>query len=199
MLKCWEEYLVQRYSINAIWMWEQIMSFEILSIWGLLNSLFISLSSSMGSTIFRIKKNLSKTRKIHHDLTSTTCPTHWPHRPSVQLLRKLDNFLVSELSHTLLSACNGPHPRGWCLLILQETYLPQRDVWPSASKKFSTIILAFHISSGNSLVVQWLGLSTFTAGALVQSLVGKLRSPLGEGPPQKGGLSFTFRKVNHNL
>ena len=30
--------------------------------------------------------------------------------------------------------------------------------------------------TGNSLVVQWLGLGTFTAGARVQSLVGKLRS-----------------------
>ena len=29
---------------------------------------------------------------------------------------------------------------------------------------------------GNSLVVQWLGFGTFTAGALVQSLVGELRS-----------------------
>ena len=30
--------------------------------------------------------------------------------------------------------------------------------------------------SGNSLVVQWLGLGAFTAGAQVQSLAGELRS-----------------------
>ena len=41
---------------------------------------------------------------------------------------------------------------------------------------------------GNSLVVQWLGLSTFTAVVRVQSPVGKLRSckPCGVAtPPQK--------------
>ena len=38
---------------------------------------------------------------------------------------------------------------------------------------------------GNSLVVQWLGLSTFTAGAQVQSLVGELRSCKPHGVAKK--------------
>ena len=38
---------------------------------------------------------------------------------------------------------------------------------------------------GNSLAVQWLGVSTFTAGAQVQSLVGELRFPQAPGHGQK--------------
>ena len=38
---------------------------------------------------------------------------------------------------------------------------------------------------GNSLVVQWLRLGTFTAGALVQSLVGELRSHKLHGVAEK--------------
>ena len=39
---------------------------------------------------------------------------------------------------------------------------------------------------GNSLVVQWLGLGTFIAGAQVQSLVGELRSHKSCGVAKKG-------------
>ena len=42
---------------------------------------------------------------------------------------------------------------------------------------------------GNSLAVQWLGLGAFTAGAQVQSLVGKLRSckPCGMAKKKRNG------------
>ena len=42
---------------------------------------------------------------------------------------------------------------------------------------------------GNSLVVQWLGLYAFTAQAIVQSLVGELKShkPRGEAKKKREG------------
>ena len=45
---------------------------------------------------------------------------------------------------------------------------------------------------GNSLVVQWLGLNTFTAAAQVQSLVGDLRShmPCDTAKKEKKRLQF---------
>ena len=47
-------------------------------------------------------------------------------------------------------------------------------------------------TQGNSLVVPWLGLSTFTALAWVQSLVGELRSH-SHGPKKRQKLMpFTF-------
>ena len=39
-----------------------------------------------------------------------------------------------------------------------------------------TFFVKFFLKRGNSLAVQWLGLSTFTAMAQVQSLVGEVRS-----------------------
>ena len=58
-------------------------------------------------------------------------------------------------------------------------------------KKFPPLIsLSFSVCSGNSLVVWQLGLSAFIAGALVQSLVGKLRSSLVEGPPKRRAVLY---------
>ena len=47
------------------------------------------------------------------------------------------------------------------------------------SKSFKTL------SFGNSLVVQWLGFSVFTAAAQVQSLVGELRFCKPHGQKKK--------------
>ena len=45
---------------------------------------------------------------------------------------------------------------------------------------------------GNSLAVQWLGLSAFTAGAQVQSLMGELRSRKPHGVAKKKKISLLF-------
>ena len=45
---------------------------------------------------------------------------------------------------------------------------------------------SFKVRLGTSLAVQWLGLRAFTAWALVQSLVGELRSHKPRGTAKEG-------------
>ena len=58
-----------------------------------------------------------------------------------------------------------------------------------------------HLQTGNSLVVQWLGLCAFTARAQVQSLVRELRShkPLGAAKKKEKIYKLNMKCKTHNI
>ena len=79
-----------------------------------------------------------------------------------------------------------PSPRNWtCVSCIDWRILYH---WTTKEAQIN-YILQFKKKSGleNSLVVQWLGLHASTAGAQIQSLVGKLRSHKLHGAVSGGG------------
>ena len=61
-------------------------------------------------------------------------------------------------------------------LLLQQLYITEFGKIETGPLLVTVELLEDSKLFGSSLAVQWLGLSTFSAGAQVQSLVGKLKS-----------------------